>query len=164
MRGATIGSGSRLPRMEVTWPHQVRIGKSCVLQSNIFFNYDHYWRPGPSIIVGDRVFIGRGVEFNIQGRIEIGDDTLIASGCTFVDHDHGFALRSPMNRQQGEVQPIVVESNVWIGANAVILKGVVIGSNAVVGAGSVVTKRIPPGEVWVGNPARFTQKIVQSVE
>ena len=42
---------------------------------------------------------------------------------------------------------------------SIILKGVTIGENSVVGAGSVVTKDIPSGEVWAGNPAKFIRKI-----
>lgn len=159
LRGAKIGCGTRFPRTMATWPHQVRIGRDCVLQPDIFFNYAHFWQPGPSFVIGDRVFVGRGVEFNIQGRIEVGDDALIASGCVFVDHDHGLSSYGPINKQGSEVRPIVIGSNVWIGANAAVLKGVAIGRGAVVGAGAVVTKSIPAGEVWVGNPARFTRKI-----
>jgi acetyltransferase-like isoleucine patch superfamily enzyme len=102
----------------------------------------------------DRVFIGRCVEFNIQGRIQIGDDCLIASGCVFVDHDHGMDRTRPMRGQIQDVRPIRIGSNVWIGANAVILKGIEIGDGAVVGAGSIVTKSIPGDEIWCGNPAR----------
>jgi len=158
LRGAQIGRGTRLPRAEVTWPHQVRIGRNCILQTGIFFNYDSYWTPGPSILVGDRVFIGRGVEFNIQGRIEIGDDALIASGCVFVDHDHGLQTDALINVQPNRIVPITVGCGAWIGANVVVLKGVRIGDGAVVGAGSVATKSIPKGEIWAGNPAKFLRR------
>jgi acetyltransferase-like isoleucine patch superfamily enzyme len=136
------------------WPHQVWLGDNCRLEPGIYFKFDWYWKTGPSIIVGDRVFIGRAVEFNIQGRIEIGNDCLIASGCIFVDHDHGMDLRQPMRSQPQESHPILIRPNVWIGANAVILKGVEISEGAVIGAGSIVTKSIPPNEIWCGNPAK----------
>ena len=55
--------------------------------------------------------------------------------------------------------PVIIEDDVMIGANSVILEGVRIGKGAVVAAGSVVTKSIPSGEVWAGNPAKFLRKI-----
>jgi len=152
-RGGRIGKRTRLPRLLVSWPHQVRIGSHCILQPDIFFNYDHYWTPGPSILVGDRVFIGRGVEFNCREQIGIGDDCLIASGCKFIDHDHGTAPGTPINKQENRSSPIVVEPGAWLGMNVVVLRGVRIGRAAVIGAGSVVTKSVPPAEVWAGVPA-----------
>ncbi len=154
LRGASIGAGTRLPPCRAVWPHQVRIGRDCVLQPGIFFNYDHYWTPGPSIILGDRVFVGTGVEFNIQGRLEIGDDTLIASGCCFIDHDHGRAEGEVHRHQPNTIAPIMIGRDVWIGARCVVLKGVQIGDRAVLGAGSVLTQSLPEGEVWAGVPAR----------
>ena len=49
--------------------------------------------------------------------------------------------------------PVIIEDNVWIGMNAVILKGVTIGENSVVAAGAVVSKSVPPNVVVAGNPA-----------
>jgi acetyltransferase-like isoleucine patch superfamily enzyme len=49
--------------------------------------------------------------------------------------------------------PVKIEDNVWIGMNALILKGVTIGENCVVAAGSVVTKNVEPNRVAAGNPA-----------
>jgi acetyltransferase-like isoleucine patch superfamily enzyme len=49
--------------------------------------------------------------------------------------------------------PVKIADNVWIGMNAVILKGVTIGENCVVAAGSVVTKSVEPNKVVAGNPA-----------
>ncbi len=154
LRGASIGARTRLPACRAVWPHQVRIGSDCRLQRDIFFNYDHYWTPGPSIIVGDRVFIGRAVEFNIQGRIEVGDDSLIGAGCFFVDHDHGKHAGRRFNDQPNEIREIHIGKNVWLGAGCIVLKGVRIGDGAVIGAGSVVTESVPDNEVRAGNPAK----------
>ena len=153
LRGARIGRGTAVPRLLVTWPHQVQIGCDCILQPDVFFNYSHYWMPGPSMVFGDRVFIGRGCEFNIRQRIEVGDDCLIASGCTFVDTNHGRDAGRAMNEQALESDGITLGRNVWLGARCIVLKGVSIGEGAVVGAGSVVTRSIPPREVWAGVPA-----------
>jgi acetyltransferase-like isoleucine patch superfamily enzyme len=153
--GAKIGGGTWIPKCIVPWPHQMQIGVECTLEPDIYFKFDGYWLPGPRILIGNRVFIGRGVEFNIQDRIEIGDDTGIGSGCVLTDHNHGIApIESRMRDQPVEVGPIRIGRDVIVGVNSVILKDVKIGDGAVVGAGSVVTKSIPANEIWCGNPAR----------
>jgi len=154
IRGAKIGAGTWLPRVQVPWPHQLSLGQQCVIEPDVYFKYDGFWKAGPSIQIGSRVFIGRNTEFNISTGISIADNCLIASGCTFVDSDHGTAPDRPMNEQPLTGAAIVLEENVWLGAQCVILKGVHIGAGAVIGAGSVVTKSIPAGEAWAGVPAR----------
>jgi len=90
-------------------------------------------------------------------KMYIGNDVVIAPGVVIVDFDHNLA--DPRKIQEdGEVAEVTIGDNVWIGANATILKGVHIGNDAVVGAGSVVAKDIPEGEIWVGNPAHFLKK------
>lgn len=155
MLGMQIGAGTLLPRVHVTWPHQVSLGAQCHLEHDIYFKYDGIYAPGPSIFIGDRVFIGFGCEFNARKRIELGADCLIASGCKFIDHDHGVARRDiPMNQQSaGAEGEIIIEPDVWIGANAVVLKGVRIGRGAIIAAGAVVTKSVPAFEIWGGVPA-----------
>lgn len=153
--GARIGSSTGLPSdLKMNWPHQVRIGERCIVEEGTAFVFASSWQPGPSLLFGDRVFVGRNCEFNITGSIRVGDDALIASGCKFIDHDHGIAMGEPMNTQPGVTAPIVLENDVWLGVNAVVLKGVTIGTGAIVGAGAVVTKSVPPGEIWGGIPAR----------
>jgi acetyltransferase-like isoleucine patch superfamily enzyme len=154
-QGMSIGEGTNAPKLLITWHHQVSIGKDCTLEDDIYFKYDGPYQPGPSIIIGNQVFIGRGCEFNIRQQIIIGHNALIASGCKFIDHDHGTNIKSPMNQQiDGVEKPIVIEDDVWLGVNAVILKGVTIGKGSIVGAGAVVTKNIPPFTIAVGIPAR----------
>ena len=151
-----IGAGTLLPRTQVTWAHQVSLGASCTLEHDIYFKYDGIWAPGPSIIIRDRVFIGFGCEFNVRRRLEIGLDCLIASGCKFIDHDHG-TLRGdvPMREQaNGAEAEIVLEEDVWLGVNVVVLKGVRIGRGAIVAASAVVTSDVPSHEIWGGIPAR----------
>lgn len=81
--------------------------------------------------------------------VTIGDDCLISPGVTFTNH------RNPTAVADWEgMEPVVVGDRVVIGARAVILAGVTIGDDAVIGAGAVVTKDVPDGETWVGNPAK----------
>jgi acetyltransferase-like isoleucine patch superfamily enzyme len=152
-QGASIGHKNIIPRIKITWPHQVQIGSRCQLEPDVFFKFDGIWCPGPSIIIGDGVFIGTGVEFNIKNRITVGDNSLIASGARFIDHDHGILSQALMRKQPCVERPIQIGSDCWIGVNAVVLKGVIIGNGAVIGAGAVVTKSVPPYEIWGGVPA-----------
>jgi len=152
--GMEIGNETDLPTIKVNWPHQVSIGKSCKIEHAVSFKFDGVWKKGPSIILKNNVFVGSGCEFNIRKRIIIDDNSLIASGCKFIDHDHGVSLAELIRVQKGPEEEIVINSDVWLGCNVVVLKGVVIGAGAVVAAGAVVTKSIPSYEIWGGVPAR----------
>ncbi len=154
--GLRVGSGTLLPRIHVTWPHQVSLGSNCTIEHDCYFKYDGIWAPGPRLIVGDHVFLGAGCEFDFKRGITVGSHCLIASGCYFIDHDHQTTRRDlPMGQQTGGPEaPVVLENDVWVGANVVILKGVTIGRGAIVAAGAVVTDSIPPYEIWGGVPAR----------
>jgi acetyltransferase-like isoleucine patch superfamily enzyme len=133
----------------------VSFGARCVIERNSYFKFEGIWQPGPALVFADDVFIGTGCEFNICRGITVGRHSLIASGCKFIDHDHGFSVRSkPMGKQRGTEAPIVIEHDVWIGANAVVLKGVTIEQGAIIAAGSVLTKSVGAFEVWGGVPAR----------
>ena len=154
--GMQIGRGTLLPKVHVTWPHQISLGAACTLEHDIYFKFDGIWAPGPSIVIRDRVFIGFGCEFNVRRRLEIGPDCLIASACKFIDHDHGTSRGDVPMREQtaGAEAEIVLEEDVWLGVNVVVLKGVLIGRGAIVAAGAVVTSSVPAYEIWGGIPAR----------
>lgn len=153
--GMRVGVGTRLPRIYVTWPHQVQLGRDCRIEPDIIFKFDGPWSPGPSLVIGDRVFLGSACEFNVQGSIKIGDDALVASGCKLIDHDHQLETAMPIAQQPCDVAAIEIGEGVWLGVNVIVLKGVHIGKGAVVGAGSVVNRSIPPFEIWAGSPARM---------
>lgn len=149
-----IGSNTFIPPMLVTWPHQVKLGSNCRLEKDICFKFDGVWQKGPSIQTGDNNFIGNNCEFNIKSSIIIGNNNLIASGCKFIDHDHSVTIGTLIKDQDCLIQKIQVGDDVWIGANAIILKGVIIENGAVIAAGAVVNKSIPANEIWAGVPAK----------
>jgi len=86
------------------------------------------------------------------------------SGAMIIDNDfHAFDEPSQrwINEYSARARPIVIGRNVFIGARAIILKGVTIGDRAVIGAGAVVTQDIPSCSVAAGNPAKVTaQKVI----
>ncbi len=55
--------------------------------------------------------------------------------------------------------PIKIDEDVFIGAGWIVVRGVTIGKGSVIGAGSVVTKMVPAGQVWAGNPARYIRDV-----
>ena len=69
-----------------------------------------------------------------------------------------------MKHQPHTNAPIRISDDVWIGANATILKGVTIGTGAVVGAGAVVTRDVPDYAIVMGNPARVVKYRVADEE
>ena len=74
-----------------------------------------------------------------------------------VDHDHIMTADGVLGDTLSA--PVEIGNKVWIGANAVILKGITIGDGAVIAAGAVVNKDIPSHEVWGRVPVKFIRKL-----
>jgi len=142
--GMQVGKKTFLPEIYTNWPHKIIIGDNCIVEHCIHFKHDGIWSEGASICIGNNIFLGFGSEFNIRKLITIGDNTLIASGCKFIDHDHGISVSELMSGQNGIEKPIKIGTDVWLGCNVIVLKGVEIGNGAIVAAGAVVTKSVPP--------------------
>ena len=58
-----------------------------------------------------------------------------------------------------KTKPVLIKEGAFIGAHAIILKGVTIGKRSVIGAGAVVTKDVPDNQIWAGNPAGFLKNV-----
>jgi acetyltransferase-like isoleucine patch superfamily enzyme len=108
------------------------------------FYCDH----GLRIQFGENVFVNQNCSFFDIGGITIGDRTMIGPGVTLSTAGHPV---SPTERHDGiTTAPIVIESDVWIGANVTIAPGVTVGHGSVIGAGTVVAKDVPPLTVVTG--------------
>lgn len=118
-----------------------------------------YTTGGPDIRLGRNVFINQNCTFYDLGGLDIGDDVMIGPNVSIITSGHPLA---PSQRRAAVVaKPIVIGSNVWIGAGATIIGGVTIGENAVVAAGSVVTKDVPADTLVGGNPAKVIRSIAE---
>ena len=111
---------------------------------------------GKNITVGKNVFFNSGCRLQDQGGIRIGDNVLVGHNVVFATLDHDF---DPQKRALLHPAPIVVGNDVWIGASAVITKGVTIGDGAIVAAGAVVTKDVAPRTIVGGVPAKVIREI-----
>ena len=112
-------------------------------------------RAGAQIRIGDKTRI-HGTCIHAYESIVIGSNCLIAANCQIFDgngHDLSFSNVENRVNTRGGSKPIVIEDNVWIGANSIVLPGVTIGQGSVISANSVVTKNIPPMTIAGGNPA-----------
>ena len=104
--------------------------------------------------IGSHVFINSNLLAMARGGITIKDDVQIAGNVSLLTNNH-----DPYDRMVLPCKPILIQKGAWIGANAVILRGISIGKHAIVGAGSVVTKDVPDYAVVVGNPARVVKML-----
>ena len=111
---------------------------------------------GKNIHVGKNVFINAGCQFQDQGGITIGDDTLIGHNVVLATLNHGF---EPARRKDLLPAPIVIGRKVWIGSNATVLPGVTIGDRSIVAAGAVVNRDVPPDVIVGGVPAKVIKHL-----
>lgn len=101
-----------------------------------------------------------GLHNTIIGPVKIGHHVNLAQGITVTALNHNFDDTTKRIDEQGvNTNPVTIEDDVWIGANAVILPGVTIGNHCVVAAGAVVTKDIPPHSLVAGVPAKIIKQI-----
>ncbi len=108
------------------------------------------------VTFGARVFLNRGVYITAHAPITVGDDVLMGPYVVINSGDHVYDVpHVPIRRQGHRVSPIDIGRDVWLGAGAIVLRGVTIGEGSVVAAGSVVNADVEPYTVVAGTPARL---------
>jgi len=123
-------------------------------------------RTGAAIVIGENTKI-HGACIHAYNSVTIGKNCLIAANTQIIDgngHDLSFPNVHDRINTTGDSKPIVIEDNVWIGANCIILPGVSIAKGSVIAAGSVVTKDIAPYVVAGGTPAKVIKDYSSSLD
>lgn len=118
-------------------------------------------------IIGDNVRIGSYTEIahhciisdyvSIHSGCFVSEYTQLKERCWIGPHVKLINDKYPQTNNKNKAAPIIGKRSI-IGANSVIMPGIEIGDDCLIGAGSVVSKNVPDGEVWVGNPAKFLKK------
>jgi acetyltransferase-like isoleucine patch superfamily enzyme len=144
----------RLKRKGVVAHHHTMIVNTTFLGAAVVEPYSRLIG-SPEISVGDDFYMNVGC--HLLGEITIGESVMLGPKVIVWTRDHGSETATRMKAQPHVSAPVVIGDDVWIGAGAIILKGVTIGRGAVVGAGSVVAKDVPAFAVVVGNPARVVK-------
>lgn len=109
---------------------------------------------GPSIRLGRHVSLVSDV--TLSGAVSIGDNTILSSHCTLLGESHDYFAPDALPYGTSFIrEPIVVESNVWMGRAVIVAPGVHVGEGAVLAAGAVVVHDVPRCAVVGGNPARI---------
>lgn len=140
-------------RMDVVPFNRFSLGKRSVIESFSCVNN----------AVGD-VTIGEcsrvGLNNTVIGPVSIGNHVNLAQGIVVTGLNHGFSDPAKrIDEHKVVTSPVVIDDDVWVGANCVITPGVHIGSHCVIGAGSVVTHDIPPHSLALGTPAKVVKSI-----
>jgi acetyltransferase-like isoleucine patch superfamily enzyme len=113
-----------------------------------------------TIEVGDDVFLGPGAFLSAsESFIHIGNKVMFGPNVTVLGGDHRLDVVGALMADVAEKRPeddrgVTIADDVWVGAGAIVLKGVSIGRGAVVAAGAVVTRDVPPYAIVGGCPAR----------
>jgi acetyltransferase-like isoleucine patch superfamily enzyme len=107
---------------------------------------------GGLLEIGERTFINAAVSISASRHVQIGSECEIGPGVLIMDND--FHSPSNLSRFPASI-PVRIGDRVWIGARAIVLKGVTVGDGAVIAAGSVVTSDVPPHKLVAGVPARI---------
>lgn len=107
------------------------------------------------VVIGESCYINSGSVLYTGNGIRMGTGVLIAANCTLAPANHAFQRADLPIRQQGFLPSkggIVIEDDVWVGANSVILDGAYLGHGCVVAAGSVVRGVLEPMTIYAGSP------------
>lgn len=134
--------------LRVFWAKRLAssIGDDVNIERNAYFT--------PALVLGSKS--GVGINCEINGRVIIGENVMMAPEVIIYTRNHNFGDKSIPMIIQGETdeQEVTIGNDVWLGRRALILPGVSIGEGSIVGAGAVVTKDVEPYTIVAGNPAK----------
>jgi acetyltransferase-like isoleucine patch superfamily enzyme len=137
--------------------------KFSVRGKNIIFNPFDSFSYG-TIEFGSYIYIGPGAYFHsTHSCIKIGCKVMFGPNVSLLGGDHntsklGEYMYDVKEKNHKTDAPIIIEDDVWVGANVIILKGVTIGTGSIIAAGSIVTKSYEAYSIIGGVPAKLIRK------
>lgn len=142
----------RCARMDILPFNKFEIGSKSLIEDFCTIN-----NGVGDVTIGNETIIGLGN--TIIGPVIIGNGVMLAQNIVVSGLNHGYEdISISPSKQAVTTKLIIINDDVWIGANATITAGVSIGKHSVIGAGSVVVKDVPDYCIAVGNPARVIKK------
>jgi acetyltransferase-like isoleucine patch superfamily enzyme len=170
--GVSIGPRLRIYSLPLCRRHaqaSIRIGSDVRINNKLAENLSGIVHPtvliadrrGAQLEIGDHVGISGAILYCSQ-RITIENHVQIGAGVRIYDTDfHPISWRERREHRLEYIatKPILICHDVWIGANAMVLKGVTIGERSIVAAGAVVTSDVPADCIVGGVPARFLRDL-----
>jgi acetyltransferase-like isoleucine patch superfamily enzyme len=125
------------------------LGKGCTIQANLRIASPE------KLFIGSRCNFGEDIFITAGGGVRIGDWVGIGAGAKIWSVNHKYDdPDTPWLTQGWEYKEVVIEDDVWIGANAFIMPGVHIGKGAIISACTVLSKSVPAYSIVAGNPGR----------
>lgn len=145
------------PRIKEPFPGLLEMQANSTLEINGVFNI----YSGAHIVISENAklsiasgYINRHCRIKCFCEIKIGENVAISENVTIWDSD----VHDVKREGHVKTMPINIGNHVWIGTNAIILKGVSIGDNAIVAAGSIVNRDVPSNALVAGNPAKIIKE------
>lgn len=132
---------------------QCNIGKRLCTDGPIYIKAKN----ASKITIGNRCYFNHNCSITSLKSISIGNDCMFGNNVTIVDHNHKIDNRA--EKSEFSCEKVIIEDNVWVGANTTILKGTKIGKNSIIAAGAVVNSEIPSNEIWGGVPAKKIREV-----
>jgi acetyltransferase-like isoleucine patch superfamily enzyme len=166
MDGARLTQSARI-RNVVGKTDRIVVGRNSVVRGELM-TLGH----GGEIVLGDWCYVGEGTRIWSATSIRIGNRVLISHSVNIFDclshpisaaqrHEHAKQIITrghPRDISLGE-QPVSIQDDAWVGAGAMVLRGVTLGQGAIVAAGAVVTKDVPAWTIVAGNPAVIVREL-----
>jgi acetyltransferase-like isoleucine patch superfamily enzyme len=139
-------------RIDVFPWNKFSTGTSCTIEDFVTIN-----NGVGDVLMGNNCRIGMGN--TVIGPVRIGNDVIFAQNVVLSGLNHGYQnVNIPIKDQPVTASEIVIEDEVWVGANSTIVAGTTIGKHSIIAAGSVVTKNVAPFSIAAGNPAKIIKQ------
>jgi acetyltransferase-like isoleucine patch superfamily enzyme len=159
-RGSKLSSSARIRNISKD-SDRISVGRHSHIQGELLV-FAH----GGRICIGDWCYVGAGTRIWSAGSIVFGDRVLVSHSVNIFDNLTHPIRASQRHAQVREImtsghprdlvlgeQPVTIRDDAWIGAGALVLRGVTLGEGAIVAAGAVVTRDVPAFTIVAGNPA-----------